>query len=119
WFVLCAANGMSRDFLNSDLIAKFKQRGQSGWRNTPVLREKNLAFRNLGDLRFEPAGTKWGLDRVSASFGAAVADLDRDGDLDLIVTNFGEPVSLYRNTGGSGHSVLLRLTGRPSNSWCI
>ena len=119
WLDLFVANGMSRDFLNSDLIAEFKQRGQPGWRNTPVLREKNLAFRNLGDLRFEPAGPKWGLDRVSASFGAAVADLDRDGDLDLIVTNFGEPVSLYRNTGTSGHSVLVRLKGRPSNSWGI
>ena len=119
WLDLFVSNGMSRDYMNSELLAEFKQRGQPGWWNTPVLREKNLAFRNLGDLRFEPAGPKWGLDRISASFGAAVADLDRDGDLDLIVTNFGEPVSLYRNTGNSGHSVLLRLKGHQSNSWGI
>src|SRR5947208_707245 len=117
WIDLFIANGMSRDFVNSDLLNRMKERGHRGWLNTPVLREANLAFANLGDLRFKSVGKEWGLDQVSASYGAAFADLDRDGDLDLIVANFGEPVSVYRNTGTSGSRVLIRLKGTRSNSW--
>src|SRR5207247_2056044 len=116
---LFVANGMSRDFVNSDLLNRMKERGHRGWLNTQVLREANLAFANLGDLRFKSVGKEWGLDQVSASYGAAFADLDRDGDLDLIVANFGEPVSVYRNTGASGNRLLLRLKGTRTNSWGI
>ncbi|MEO8429082.1 MAG: VCBS repeat-containing protein, partial [Verrucomicrobiota bacterium] len=119
WIDLFIANGMSRDFVNRDLLKQMKERDNPGWFNTPVLREANLAFRNLGDLRFKNVSKEWGLAQVSASYGAALADLDRDGDLDLIVTNFGEPVSVYRNTGASGNRVLFRLKGTRSNSWGI
>ena len=119
WVDLFIANGMSRDFVNSDLWNRMKERGHRGWLNTPVLREANLAFRNLGDLHFQSVGQEWGLDQVSASYGAALADLDRDGDLDLIVTNFGEPISVYRNTGRLGGRMLVRLKGTRSNSWGI
>ena len=119
WVDVFVANGMSRDFVNADRLNQMKERGNRGWLKTPVLREVNLAFRNLGGLRFESIGKAWGLDQLSASFGAALADLDRDGDLDLIVTNFGEPVSVYRNNGASGNRVLVRLKGTRSNSWGI
>ena len=117
WIDLFIANGMSRDFVNDDLLTRMKERSHRGWLNAPVLREANLAFGNLGDLRFKSVGKEWGLDQVSASYGAAMADLDRDGDLDLIVANFGESVSVYRNTATSGGRVLLRLKGTRSNSW--
>src|SRR5205085_3210867 len=110
WIDLFVTTGMSRDYANNDLFATLHERGPS-WRNAPVLRQANLAFRNLGDLRFQSVGPEWGLDHLSASYGAAWADLDRDGDLDLIVANFGEPVSVYRNTGVNGHRVLIRLKG--------
>jgi hypothetical protein len=117
WVDLFVANGMSRDYINADLLGQMRERGHQGWRNLPVLREANLAFRNLGDLRFASIGPAWGLDQVSASFGAAVADLDRDGDLDLVVTSLGEPVALYRNDERARHRVLVRLKGTRSNSW--
>jgi len=118
WIDLFLTTGMSRDFVNNDLIAVRRERGAS-WRNAAVLRQANLVFRNLGDLQFRNAGPEWGLDQVSASYGAAFADLDRDGDLDLIVANFGERVSAYRNTGSEGHRVLIRLRGTRSNAWGI
>jgi len=117
WVDLFIANGMSRDFLNADLLGRMRERGHPGWLKMPMLREPNLAYRNLGDLRFENVGQSWGLDQVSVSYGAAVADLDRDGDLDLIVMNLGESVSLFRNDFTSGNRVLIRLVGRRSNSW--
>jgi hypothetical protein len=118
WIDLFLTTGMSRDFVDNDLVASLRERGAS-WRNAPVLRQAHRAFRNLGDLRFQSVGREWGLDHVSASYGAAFADLDRDGNLDLVVASFGEPVSVYRNEGTTGHRILIRLKGTLSNSWGI
>ena len=46
-------------------------------RDSPVLSETHLAFRNLGDLRFEDVGAAWGLDQKNVSFGAAFGGLMR------------------------------------------
>ena len=119
WVDLFIANGMSRDFMDADAMAQTKDRAHRGWRSAPILREQNLAFRNLGDLQFLEVGQKWGLDHRSASFGAAIGDLDGDGNLDLIVSNFDEPVSVYRNRGANRHRARVRLKGTVSNSWGI
>lgn len=116
WMDVFIANGMSRDYINAELASQMRERGHRGWRELPVLREANLAFRNLGDLRFASVGSSWGLDQASASFTAAVADLDRDGDLDLVVMSLGEPLALYRNDEVAGHRVLIRLKGTRSNT---
>ena len=98
WEDLFVTNGMSRDFMNSDLARKTPSRWRSdAWGKTPILKQKNLAFRNTGNLRFEKQGEAWGLDQLAASSGAAYGDVDRDGDLDLVVVNFDEPVSVFRN----------------------
>jgi enediyne biosynthesis protein E4 len=81
--------------------------------------EANLAFRNAGDLLFEPAEKRWGLGDIGLSYGAALADLDRDGDLDVIVSNLNEPAGLYRNESAGGTGVLIRLKGTASNSYGI
>lgn len=119
WVDLFVSNGMSRDFVNSNLAALMKGRGNRGWRNKPVLREANLAFRNVGNLEFRSEGKRWGLDHVGASFDAVVGDLDKDGDLDMVVTHFNEPVSVYRNMSPPGNRVLIRLKGTTSDMWGI
>ena len=58
---------------------------------------KNYIFKNSGDYQFKKKTDAWGLTQKSFSNGAAYADLDLDGDLDLIVNNFGEPSFLYKN----------------------
>ncbi|MCI0537659.1 MAG: FG-GAP-like repeat-containing protein [Verrucomicrobiales bacterium] len=119
WVDLFIANGMTRDYVNGDLLARVKQRGHPSWRQESILKEVNLAFRNRGDLHFDRAEIQWGLNQLSASFGASLADLDRDGDLDLVVMNLGEPVSLFRNQESENHRVSIRLKGTRSNRWGV
>ena len=117
-------NGMSKNFNESDNAAVIAMPGESEWdrhirSGTEELREQNLAFRNMGDLKFEDVSKKWGLDHVGMSFGTAHADLDRDGDLDMIVCNLDEPVSVYRNDFTSGKRLLIRLKGSGKNQFGV
>ncbi|PHQ28817.1 VCBS repeat-containing protein [Leeuwenhoekiella nanhaiensis] len=58
---------------------------------------KNYAYKNKGDLKFDKVTEAWGLDEESFSNGAAYADLDNDGDLDLVVNNINAEAFVYRN----------------------
>lgn len=118
---LFITNGMTRDLFNSDLkreeaaIMAAGDRGRAArfWADKPPKRDANIAFRNIDGLRFESAGSRWGLDQAGVSFGAAMADLDNDGDLDVVVNNYQEPAFLLRNGAPeSARSVLIRLRGR-------
>ncbi len=83
----------------------------------PVL-EQNLVFQNQGNLQFADHSKAWGLDQVGMSFAAVHADLDRDGDLDLVVANLDRPPSLYRNDH-SAPGVLIELRGTTSNRYGV
>lgn len=57
----------------------------------------NYFFKNKGDLTFQDVSTAWGLTEKTLSNGAAYADFDLDGDLDLVVNNINLAASLFRN----------------------
>lgn len=63
----------------------------------PEIKLKNYAYRNVADYTFENVSAAWGLNELSYANGAAWADLDRDGDLDLIVNNIDSEASIFRN----------------------
>jgi hypothetical protein len=84
----------------------------------PQFRTRNAAFRNRGGGLFEPAGQQWGFDHEGVSFGMAQGDLDNDGDLDLVVNNLNEGVSLYRNDATAGR-IEVRLKGLPPNTQAV
>ena len=78
----------------------------------PPLRERNAAFRNRGDGTFDPA--MWGFDAEGISHGMAMADLDGDGDMDLVVNRLGEEALLLCNQA-SGPRIRVTLAGSPPN----
>jgi hypothetical protein len=112
--------GMIRDFTNPDLIDKQNvapnlNARASVWKNSPPRVEHTLAYRNLGNLKFEDVSAQWGLDRLGVSFGCALADLDGDGDLDLVYNNYDGPPTVIRNNSTGGHRVMIKLEGRAPN----
>lgn len=63
----------------------------------PQIKLANYAYRNKGDLTFEDVSKAWGMTQASYSNGTAYADLDNDGDLDLVVNNLEDPAFVYKN----------------------
>jgi len=81
-------------------------------------RQAPLLFRNLGDRHFANVSAAMGaaFNRPIVARGAAYADFDRDGDLDLLISTNNGPAYLFRNDGGNhNHWLTIRLSGVLSN----
>ncbi|MFN0066395.1 MAG: FG-GAP-like repeat-containing protein [Limisphaerales bacterium] len=81
----------------------------------PRLQMPKAAFRNLGGWRFADAAATWGFDDVGVAHGMAFADLDGDGDLEVVVNQLNGPAGIYRNDATAAR-VAVRLRGRPPNT---
>lgn len=110
WKDLFIANGYRKDVTDLDFIFFGVESGSPF--GTPDARRKvinkefdkvsdvkitNYAFRNTGTLSFEDKTKDWGIELPTFSNGAAYADLDNDGDLDLITNNIDQDVIVYEN----------------------
>ena len=76
-------------------------------------------FKNNGDLTFSNMVKTWGLNTRSYSNGSTYADLDNDGDLDLIVNNINAPAYIYRNNANAltgNHFLSVVLKGKGMNT---
>ena len=130
---LFVSNGMRKNTNNKDYISyKEKRITEESNKSNPdyeamvwdilnkVPNEKvvNLVFKNQQGLNFEKHNESWGVTLPSFSNGAAYADFDNDGDMDLIINNIDQEAHVYRNRAtqlNDNHFINVRLHGSPSN----
>jgi hypothetical protein len=78
----------------------------------------NYVFRNNGDLTFTDKSKDWGFSQPGFSYGAAYADLNNDGRLDLVINNINAPAAIYENVQSdtaTHHYLQVILRGQPPN----
>ena len=115
------------DFFANDVIQKMVLTGEKEsvdkvLEHIPVNPMLNKAFKNMGNLKFADVGESWGFTQPSFSNGAAYADLDNDGDLDLIVNNENEKAFIYRNNSreiNKNNYIGIFLKGKGKNTFAI
>ncbi|MBA4408140.1 MAG: hypothetical protein C0397_01795 [Odoribacter sp.] len=84
----------------------------------PLNPNTSYLYKNNRDLSFSNKASEWGITKKSFSNGSTYADLDNDGDLDLIVNNINEQAFIYRNnseTNPSNHYLSISLKGNNLN----
>ena len=84
----------------------------------PSFKIANFIYRNEGDLSFSKQNANWGFDKPTWSQGAAYADFDNDGDLDLVINNMNMEAGLYKNTANEkalNNYLSIRLKGDANN----
>lgn len=134
WKDLLVTNGYLRDFTDMDFLKytmpdaqlKAAMEGRSDFKTYDLVRQmpsnklRNYLFRNNGDLTFSDVSVSWGLDALGISNAAVYADLDNDGDYELVIGNNNEPVMLYRNNLNPAKGWLkLVLEGESANRFGV
>jgi enediyne biosynthesis protein E4 len=88
----------------------------------PGISLPNYAYKNIGNDQFVNKIKEWGLDHATFSHGAAYADLDNDGDLDLITNNTDDYAGVYRNNNellANNNFLAINLEGDSGNIFGI
>ena len=129
------SNGIYHDLTNQDFMDFFandilqemvltgkKKEFDSILNEMPSNPIPNYAFQNNADLTFDNKTKDWGLNEPSFSNGSAYADLDNDGDLDLVVNNVNQEVLIYKNRSSEkleNNYLKLNLRGQGENTFAI
>lgn len=118
---LFVTNGIKRDIrfvdgMNkiNDLLATNKIKLSEILSNAPSQKLSNYAFHNVKDFKFKNEAKNWGFDTPSFSSGMAYADLDNDGDLDLVINNVDDAPFIYKNNSKQNY-LRIKLKGSLNN----
>lgn len=130
---LFVSNGMRKNTSNQDYDAfKTKSLMEEGKKakpdyetlvqvlldSIPTEKVMNLVFKNKNGLTFEKYNENWGITKSSYSNGSAYADLDNDGDMDLVINNIDQVAHVYKNNANllnKNHYIRIKLHGDTSN----
>ncbi|ULQ51420.1 VCBS repeat-containing protein [Flavihumibacter fluvii] len=127
---LFVGNGFVKDFSDHDFInfsadklARAKKDGagvpiKKILEEMPTLKISNYIFRNNGNGTFANNTSEWGLNKPILSYGAAYADLDNDGDMDLVLNNTDDYASIYKNNSRTtlkNNYIQFKLEGATPN----
>ena len=116
------SNGIKREIANQD-FGNFLDTQTDSIKNMsirqildkmPTDKLQNYIFKNKGELQFTKATDTWGFGKAVNSNGAAYADLDNDGDLDLVLNNLDDEASIYRNNS-TNNFLNIKLKGDDKN----
>ena len=135
WKDLFISNGILKDITNLDFV-KYTSGYTASLTNTkgskdemweliqkmPSTKLHNYLFRNNCDLSFSNVTSDWGLTKSSVSNGSVYADLDNDGDLDLITNNLNDNATIYKNNTSEtvhAHYIRIKLNGENKNTFGI
>jgi enediyne biosynthesis protein E4 len=118
---LFVTNGYKRDYTNMDFVSYAVQQRINEMKEKeeiavidlieqiPSTVETNYIFKNLGKAQFKKMNSTWGFKDKTLSNGAAYADLDNDGDLDLIINNIDATASILRNNTNPNKDSYLQI----------
>lgn len=125
---LFISNGLPKDMSDKDFMA-YRQNAVANapleevLRQLPEVKIANYVFKNNGQLQFIDQSKEWGITSPTFSAGMAYADLDNDGDLDLVVNNTNMPASLLENTQQQQDEhpnyLSIRLNGSTQNKQAL
>ncbi|ULQ56971.1 VCBS repeat-containing protein [Flavihumibacter rivuli] len=135
WKDLFVTNGYGRDMINRDFMKFYANerlkhlQGKTdsrmfqmlqGIKSTPL---HNYIFENRDGLQFRDRSVDWGFEELNFSHGAVYADLDNDGDLDLVMNRMNQEAGIYRNNTRErrlgGNYLKVALKGPGGNSFTI
>ncbi len=134
WKDLYVSNGLLHDFTNRDFMRYRMQMLERKnydlqprdvktlMDNLPSTDLENYAFENRGGVTFRDVSGQWNLDDSLNTNGVAYADLDGDGDLDLVANNINETAVVYENRASDredGHFLKVQLQGEGKNTYGI
>ncbi|MGB3468150.1 MAG: VCBS repeat-containing protein [Cyclobacteriaceae bacterium] len=124
---LYVTNGSRRDINNKDYFSQFSNDHyltRAGLKKESLLEKslnipsraiENYVFNNLGELNFRKANKQWNLNSRGFSNGSAYADLDNDGDMDLVTNNIDEPASILLNNSTGNNWLQIKPKGTNFN----
>lgn len=128
WKDVFITNGYEKDYTNMQFLKytvdeklKSRQTGvqpsmQEILNNMPSIEVGNFFYKNNGDLTFTKKSNEWGITRTYKSNGASYADLDNDGDPDLVINAMNQPAVVYKNSSTRNDSaVFLKIDLRKQN----
>jgi len=122
WKDLFITNGYRRDVLDKDFKIELKELLKGGKTTYENIKTKipgstlpNYIFKNNGDLTFTKKSQEWNIGDLVNSNGAAYADLDLDGDLDLVLNNIDTLAFIYKNNSIENNYLRIKLTSQSSN----